>query len=222
MSDQAPRVPARGRRSLRISLIALALLSCTAYFASTEAGSDLLLVPMHRPYMPFQSERRGEEAIILLTGSHPGRIPTAAALQRSTGLPLIVAGRKAGYYFKKLREAGAQSLWPESNSTNTEQNAAYTACVLAAKGIRVAYIVTDSAHMPRALAWFRYYGLKVTPMVSGPPWPGYSPHPLLPSMIGWKRSTAVVHEWFGLVDYALKAAVHRRLACPPQVGPEQA
>jgi uncharacterized SAM-binding protein YcdF (DUF218 family) len=211
----------RKRSAPRATVAASVVLALTLYGACTEQGADLLLLTMTGAAHADEHVAGQERAIVLLTGDHVYRAPAAAALQRETGLPLIVSGRNAGYYFKALRSAGAHNLWPESSSTNTEQNAAYSACLLASKRIDSVFVVTDEAHMPRALAWFGYYGVKATPAVSGPPWPGRSSNPWLPSRIGWSRSKAVVHEWMGLVDFAVRSSVDRRLKCPEAVGPAE-
>jgi uncharacterized SAM-binding protein YcdF (DUF218 family) len=211
----------RRRSALRATAAASVVLALTLYGACTEKGSDLLLMTMTAAGHDDQHVAGHERAIVLLTGDHVYRVPAAAALQRETSLPLIVSGRNAGHYFKALRKAGVDSLWPESSSVDTEQNAAYSACLLASRNIDSVFVVTDEAHMPRALAWFGYYGVKVTPAVSGPPWPGHSSNPWLPSRIGWSRSKAVVHEWLGLVDFAVRSSMEHRLKCPEPMGPAE-
>lgn len=192
-----------------------AALTFVIYVVSMEKGADLLLATMRNERNEHrQVSVHRERAIVLLTGERLWRVPAAALLQSQTGLPLLVSGRNASHNFDTLRAAGATKLWSEPFSVNTEENAAYSACILAEKRIDSAFIVTDEAHMPRAVAWFRYYGLNVTPAVSGPPWPGRSPNPWLPSKIGWQRSKAVLHEWGGLVDFTVRSFLGHRLACP--------
>jgi uncharacterized SAM-binding protein YcdF (DUF218 family) len=140
-------------------------------------------------------------------------------LHLTTALPLLVSGRHADYYYKLLHAAGVKSFWKEPLSTNTEQNAAYSACFLKQRGIDSVYVVTDDAHMARGLAWLRYYGLNATPASSGPPWPGHSSNPWLPSRIGWSRSKAVFHEWGGLAAFEVRRFFDQRLTCPPIAGP---
>jgi uncharacterized SAM-binding protein YcdF (DUF218 family) len=206
----------------RLFVLVVALIFCAVYFATTEAGSSLALATLdHRG--AYRGHGGTERAIVLLTGGRTWRVPKAAEMQRTTGLPLVVAGRNAGHYLKMLQQQGAQSLWPERNSTNTEQNAAFSTCLVLQNGLQPVFIVTDAAHMRRAVGWFKFYGLSVTPVVSGPPYPGASANPLLPSELGWARTKTVIHEWLGLVKFWLSTMRGRRLQCPgeeslPQVG----
>jgi uncharacterized SAM-binding protein YcdF (DUF218 family) len=194
-------------------MLVVGLLLCAFYFATTEAGSSLALATLTHG-ADYRGPAGNERAIVLLTGSRTSRVPKATEIQRTTGLPLIVAGRNAGHYLKLLTQLGAQSLLPENNSTNTEENAAYSRCILVPSGLQPVILITDSAHMRRAVGWFNYYGLQVTPIVSGPPYPGTSANALLPSKLGWQRTKAVVHEWLGLVDFWLRTMRGHRLQCP--------
>jgi uncharacterized SAM-binding protein YcdF (DUF218 family) len=51
----------------------------------------------------------------------------------------------------------------EDESTTTEENAAFTAKLLEARGLSRILLVTSATHMPRAKAWFEARGLEVIP-----------------------------------------------------------
>jgi uncharacterized SAM-binding protein YcdF (DUF218 family) len=196
-----------------IVIALLLLLLAVGYLATTEKGAAVAMSSMpHQDALAPMGVR--PTAIVLLSGGVRWRLPKAAEVQRATGLPLIVTGRNSEPYVELLRRVGVNTLRVEGNSTDTEQNAAFTSCVASHSSIRSIYLVTDSVHMRRALAWFKYYGLAVEPVNAGPPFPGTSSDAWLPSRIGWQRSKAVIHEWLGLLDFAAARLLGRRLGCP--------
>ena len=57
----------------------------------------------------------------------------------------------------------AQAIVLEENSRNTRENAAFSAALLKARGIKLILLVTSALHMPRAMALFAAQGLQATP-----------------------------------------------------------
>jgi uncharacterized SAM-binding protein YcdF (DUF218 family) len=57
----------------------------------------------------------------------------------------------------------AQAVVLEEASRNTRQNAAFSAALLRARGIKRILLVTSALHMPRAMALFAAQGLQATP-----------------------------------------------------------
>lgn len=149
------------------------------------------------------------------------RLRYAAHLQRRTGLPVLVSGglgSKAGAKvdIPPLADAMAVALredfgvpvrWLEARSRDTFENAAYSAAMLRADGIKRILLVTDAMHMPRSRAVFEHAGLDV---VSAPTM-FFGDQPLslaswLPSAEGMRRSWYAVYELIGLAWYKLRLA----------------
>jgi uncharacterized SAM-binding protein YcdF (DUF218 family) len=144
------------------------------------------------------------------------RLRYAAALHRRTRLPLAVTGGEVfgrgtaeGELMAAVlrRELGAQVRWVETRSRNTEENAHFTARLLAADAVRRIALVTHAVHMPRAREMFVDQGLEVvaapTGFGVGPPAP---PHwrDWLPSARTFYRSCVALHELLGRAWYRLR------------------
>ena len=152
------------------------------------------------------------------------RLRYAAHLQRRTGLPLLVSGglgAKAGRSGAEedvppLAEAMAVALredfgvpvrWLEPRSRDTFENAAFSAALLRADGVKRILLVTDAMHMPRSRAAFEHAGLEV---VSAPTaFFGNQPQSLaswLSSAEGMRRSWYAMYELIGIGWYKLRLA----------------
>ena len=169
-----------GRRLTWASLIALIVfgMPVVSYSMLVALEADLPMVPPvdHPP-----------QAIIILGGEviraqherlgiRPGlltldRLRTGAALQRRTGLPILVTGGTTQPNTPAVALVMAHSLiddfqtppkWVEPKSLNTWQNAHLSADILRAQGITSVYVVTHAWHMRRALLAFKDTGLIVT------------------------------------------------------------
>ena len=91
------------------------------------------------------------------------RLRAAAALQRRTGLPILVTGGQVGRNDVPLaflmqrsltQDFGVPVRWVEPRAADTAQNAANAAAMLRAEGICSTYVVTHGWHLPRALEAF--------------------------------------------------------------------
>jgi uncharacterized SAM-binding protein YcdF (DUF218 family) len=149
-------------------------------------------------------------------GVRPGlltldRLRTAAALHRSSGLPILVSGGDGQADLPPLAVMMRQSLeddfrvpvkWTEDRSTDTWENARFSADILKKDGITSIYLVTHAWHMKRALLAFRGTGLVVTaaPTAIDPPLQ-YDLGDFLPRAGGWQTGYYAAHEWIGYLWY---------------------
>jgi uncharacterized SAM-binding protein YcdF (DUF218 family) len=155
----------------------------------------------------------------ILGGAQPGnlsleRLRAGVALQRQSGLPILVTGgpsRPGRLPISVLmdrslqQDFGVQSKWLEIMSVDTWENAAFTARILAQQGISSVYVVTHSWHLRRAQIAFRHYGIKVWPApVSLPNFEGVRLEMFQPSVTAWLDSYLALHEWVGCAVYALR------------------
>ena len=169
-----------GRRLTWLSLIALILFGMPIVsgnlLRALETGLPTTPPPGHPPQaivvLSAELIRTHQETL----GVRPGlltldRLRTAAALHRRTGLPILVSGGTGQVGAATLAAVMAQSLkddfqtparWVEDKSTDTWENAHFSADILRAEGITSIYLVTHSWHMRRALVAFRHTGLIVT------------------------------------------------------------
>jgi uncharacterized SAM-binding protein YcdF (DUF218 family) len=144
------------------------------------------------------------------------RLRYAARLARATGLPVLASGGSISANRPSVASLMAQALeqdfgvasrWLEERSTDTHQNAEYSAAILRAAGIERIYLVTHAWHMPRACAAFARAGLAVTPAPTG-----YTDAPslrlgLVPSTTALRHSYYALHEFAGRLWYRLAYGV---------------
>jgi uncharacterized SAM-binding protein YcdF (DUF218 family) len=141
------------------------------------------------------------------------RVRYAAALHRRTGLPVLTSGGLPGPGVEPLASSMARTLeqefavpvrWREERSSDTWQNAAFSAGLLTPDGVRRVLLVTHAWHMPRAMACFRRQGLEVVPAPTAFRAPAWT-HPgcLIPSTGGLRDSYLALHEWYGRLAYLL-------------------
>ena len=223
--------PRAGRIVAGTGFALLAFLSTTGGAGLLVAPLERLTAPLLAP------ERAGAQAIVVLAAGRVRRAPEydnrdipdttalarlryAAHLQRETGLPILVSGGNGGVdkgnpggseadsMAAALREDfGVPVRWLEGRSGDTADNAAFSAAILRADGVKRILLVTDAMHMPRASAVFERAGLDV---VSAPTM-FYGHQPLsvqawVPSAEGIRRSWYATYEWIGLVWYRVRAA----------------
>ena len=219
--------PRIGKILSRSSLIVLLMLS-------TCAGAWLLVTPLENLEKPLLATRNtGAQAIVVLSAGslavNPeydnkaipdyialGRIRYAAKLYRDTGLPILVSGGSGsktttddsfGLGMARVfeYEFAIPVKWHEDQSTNTRENADFSAQILKKDGVTHILLVTDAMHMRRARLVFEQAGLRVT----SAPTLFFSCDEIglfsyLPSAEGLRRSHYAVYEWLGLVWYWIK------------------
>ncbi len=199
------------------------------YLLAMPITATFLLQQWEAP--PLQAEQlKNAQAIIVLGGGKYPRAPEyggdtvasmslvrlryAAALQRRTGLPVLVSGGSpegsATDEAQTMRSALVQEFavpvrWSEGRSNNTLENARLTRELLAKEGIRRICLVTHAWHMPRARLAFEHAGFEViaTPTAHA------TRHPLvflhfLPDASALLDSALFFREVIGTVWYRLR------------------
>ena len=137
------------------------------------------------------------------------RLRAGAALQRRTGLPVLVSGGPLRAGEPQLARLMAHSLetdfgvpvrWIEDASRTTGENAILSAAMLSVAGIRAAYLVTHAWHLPRAQEEFAHAGFPVAPApVRIDPAPTGRASEFLPRADRLADSWWAIHEWAGRV-----------------------
>ncbi len=187
--------------------VALVLLACVIFFSS-KAGGVLLIASIEQAATPI-SAPAGEaaQAIVVLTGGDL-RTLEAARLHRETGLPVLASGGdgEAAAIKKHLEDDFHVSVrWTEGNSLNTEQNAMFSAEILARENIQRIILVTQALHMRRARMMFLDRGFEVIPAPTDfssdaqLEWRDF-----LPSTEGRKLTKSALHEIIGLAWYWIR------------------
>ena len=190
-------------------VLAFALMVC-AMFLISKSGSLLFAALLERSSPPFSaSQAKAAQVIVVLTGASASMLE-AARLHRQTGLPVLASGGDGeaaaikNHLEKNLR---TPVKWTEGNSRNTEQNARFSADILAKQQVRKIILVTHAMHMRRAQAMFVDQGFEVVPAPTDfSPWPERRWRDLLPSSEGRKLAKLALHEVFGLAFYKLRFA----------------
>ena len=191
-------------------VLAFALMVCAMFFIS-KSGSLLFAALLERAAPPISApQARAAQAIVVLTGAKASMLE-AARLHRQTGLPVLASGGDGeAAAIKNHLEKSLQTpvKWTEGNSLNTEQNARFSADILAKAQVRKIILVTHAMHMRRAQAMFVDQGFEVVPAPTD-----FSARPelrwrdFLPSSEGRKLAKSALHEVFGLAFYKLRFAV---------------
>ena len=208
-----------GRALAVLVLVGLILLSLPVVSMALLASLDVAAEPPEA--LP--------EAIVVLGGDMvrtpdpPGvvlgslsleRVRAGAALQRRTGLPVLVSGGVIDNLPLSVAAAMAESMtadfgvpvrWTEATSPTTWENAEYSAKILAMAGIRRVYVVTHAWHMRRSLLSFRHFGIEPDAApVRRDPWPEFRWGEFMPRASAWVNSFYAVHEWVGLAVYSIR------------------
>ena len=149
-----------------------------------------------------------------------GRVRYAARLARQTGLPVLAAGGRPkgdkdptkvdppeAELMKETLETefGIPRVLIETASRDTWENAVHSAALLGERHIDTILLVSNAAHLPRAVAAFRAQGLKVIPA----PTLFFDDRPDLLDPRSWLPSVTAIaeihydcHEWLGRWWYA--------------------
>ncbi|MEE4251629.1 MAG: YdcF family protein [Alcanivoracaceae bacterium] len=186
------------------------------------AGTLPVLVRQLYPPLPPQDDTVLPDCVVVLGGGIIGkgsglrssriglrRLARALEEARQRRLPLLISGGGSGQQRGLISEARllAQhaegyglTLWLEERSRNTLENARNSAALLQRKGIGSVLLVTDRAHMPRAMLCFRRQGLDVQPAVLDrlpvPVW--------MPSAGALLLLPEIWYEWLALIWYQLR------------------
>ncbi len=223
------------RRWPRFGTVITALSFALLLILALPVTSTLLLVSLEaglpRDIPPPGSNKIGAIVVLsgdpaygdrggLLPGSGIGgltldRMRGAVVLQHRTGLPLLVSGGPLERDADSIASQMAQSLaedfatrakWIEPASTDTWENAKFSAAILKPAGIGAVYVVTHAWHMRRALIAFRHFGLAPTPApLRFTRSPRYDADDFIPHVTAWLKSYYALHEWLGCLYYALQS-----------------
>jgi uncharacterized SAM-binding protein YcdF (DUF218 family) len=123
---------------------------------------------------------------------------------------LLSGGDQAHSMARGLSRQGvpADAMQLESTSTNTHENAAFSAAMLKReKRVRI-LLVTSSFHMPRAAAAFTKQGLQVIPAPAYDPiYPTWQTHPWWPERSALRLSGRCLREYVGMWWYWMRGWV---------------
>ena len=156
--------------------------------------------------LPIDTGELVDEVVVLGRGAdfQSQRVDTVDQLWQMGRAPRIfVSGMlDAQPITERLKNRGipSQSLSGEGCSQTTEENAQFTAAILAPQGVQRILLVTDSPHMLRSVLLFYSFGFIVIPHSSP-----------LPS--GWSSKAQMMRalrEYSGLVKYAATNSFRRR------------
>lgn len=143
------------------------------------------------------------------------RVRAGAALQRRTGLPVLVSGGIVADLSVPVGVLMATSMtddfgvpvrWTEPASLTTWENARDSAPLLTAAGITRVLLVTHAWHMRRSVLAFQHFGIAADPApVQRDPAPELRLLTVMPSAGAWAASFNAIHEWAGLAFYSLRS-----------------
>jgi uncharacterized SAM-binding protein YcdF (DUF218 family) len=185
----------------------------------TEAGASFLSYTLERQAPPVRPQDLRQVQAIVVLGGRTDRIHHAAALQRQTGLPLLLSGKGTGdsgfaAESQKMeeilrRQYGQKPRWVEVESFDTRENALYSHCLLGPAGVRRIALLTDPSHMPRARALFEAAGFDVVPAPAPdaprPPQSTLTIDSFIPSSDGVQAARGPAKEWAGTLLAPLEA-----------------
>jgi uncharacterized SAM-binding protein YcdF (DUF218 family) len=218
------RRPRLARACLILGLGSLWLLSTPVVCNALSALAE------HYPPLDLRSAA-GAQAIVILGGGgeralapeYGGpaaepllleRLSYGAYIARNTGLPILVTGYKieaAAMRGTLLRNFGIDPRWVDGASFDTFQNAANSARLLEAEGIRRIILVTHATHMWRSVHEFTAAGLEVIPAPMGMLAPrefGFLDY--VPDVDALQRGVAALYELLGEPVRVFFAATHLR------------
>ena len=217
----------------RLLLLTLAYASCT--MISLPMVGYLALASLEWRYPPLGTRPADADAIVVLSGyvRSPDKFRSHAELGAGTvyrclqaaqvyhqgkALPVLVSGGNvdpeasgptaAQVMHDFLISIGVQErdLITEDKSRTTYENAVESFTRLKQRGLKKIILVTDAAHMYRAVRCFRNQGIEVVP--SGCNYQAtefeYSLFDFLPSPSGAGGCLEAFHEWLGVAFYRLK------------------
>jgi uncharacterized SAM-binding protein YcdF (DUF218 family) len=218
-----------GKRLLLIAWTLLLLISLPAVSKLLMAGLE-----SYPTLAQEQLDQLDAEAIVVLGGGRYYQAPEfggqdsvnrrtlfrlryAALLARKTGLPVIPSGGiplilgKAEARINRdvlQDEFGVRVEHIEQQSLTTWENARYTAQLMNKLGIGKIVLVTDAAHMPRAVYAFQHNNIDPIPAPTG-----FASTPIegenfwlkiLPNANALLTSYTALHEYLGLLWYRLR------------------
>jgi uncharacterized SAM-binding protein YcdF (DUF218 family) len=219
------------RRQLLLVIIPFALL----WIFCMPLSSHFALGSLEWNYPPRQKVPAAAPVIVVLSGGiyYPDSLVSEAQLSSDTvdrcfegaalyhgkvGGRLLLSGGKvdesrAGPQLAEamktlMMQLGvpAKDILLEPNSRSTYENAVESARILKEQNVQRIVLVTDAAHLPRAIRCFRRQGIEVVPWgcrYRARPLE-FSPMLVIPHPSAAEGTQAALHEWLGLAWYWLR------------------
>lgn len=179
----------RGGKAGRKAARWLFILDAAFYILCCPLAADFMMSTLERQY-EFSGELTGDSVIMLgggavgdakdidgmgnLGGHASGRLLTAARIERTLGVPIILSG---GQVFADSGEeahiakrillglgVAEDKIIVEDRSINTKQNALYSAEILKEHNLKKPILVTSAFHMARSVLNFEKAGVAVNPV----------------------------------------------------------
>jgi uncharacterized SAM-binding protein YcdF (DUF218 family) len=214
------------RRRYRSALVLVAVGACWLWLCATPAMATRLRDSLERHYPQRDASTYAKaDAIVILGGGVLPRYELGAnaddayslATRIGFGLQLfrdaradmvlLSGGDQALRMARRLQWKGvpANAMETECTSTNTHENAMFSAAMLKrAKRPRI-LLVTSGFHMPRAAAAFANQGLDVIPAPAyDPVYPSWQAHPWWPRRSALRLSGRCLREYAGIWWYQLR------------------
>lgn len=214
------------RRRYRSAVVCLAFGACWLWLCATPVVATRLRDSLERNYPQRDASTYAKaDAIVILGGGALPRYDLGSdgddafslATRIGFGLQLfrdaradvvLVSGSdQAQRMARRLLWQGVpvDALQTECASTNTHENAVFSAAMLKrAKRPRI-LLVTSGFHMPRAAAAFANQGLDVIPAPAyDPVYPSWQAHPWWPKRSALRLSGRCLREYAGILWYRLR------------------
>lgn len=146
------------------------------------------------------------------------RLRYAVYLHKKTGLPILVSGgsphgrmqSEASIMQDALKNIfQLKAKWLDVNSSNTWNNARFSAKILQKENIKDIVLVTHAYHIPRARLAFEHFNFKITAAPLGFKAKNRSDIPytaldFLPSAHAMSSSSSALHEFIGYAWYVVR------------------
>lgn len=220
----ARRFPCFGWLLMILGLVSL-------YLMSIPSAQSVLSIGLEDHPVPTAEEASRADAIVVLGGGRDtdapqwsgrdvvaeaplARLAEAARWHRRTGAPLLLTGgtpsehdieSEAQLMQRMLKEAfDLEARWLEHESSDTRENAEFSARILNAGGIDTILLVTHAAHLTRAVPEFERRGFDVIPAPMGFAHAGaHGGIELIPRALYLEQNTRLLYEQIGRVYYWL-------------------
>ena len=214
------------RQRYRSGIALLAFGAVWLWLCAPPAMAMRLREPLerHHPAQEAAAYSKADAIVILGGGALPqsGLDPDAddpygAATRIGFGLQLfrgaradvvlLSGGDQAQPMARGLHRQGVptDALQIESTSTNTHENAAFSAVMLKRKKRLRILLVTSGFHMPRAAAAFTKQGLQVIPAPAyDPVYPSWEAHPWWPKRAALRLSGRCLREYVAMWWYRIR------------------
>ncbi len=218
----------RKQRHIRVGWYLLVVGFLLLNLFSFTPVSDMLTQPLVRWYSTPSAETLARvEAITVLGGGVSQGEPSSATYSRVMGGIRLFKASNAKFFVVQgaaeipgeptnaevMRKIALEQGVPEGEiladlrSRTTEEHPAQLEALLP-KGVARIGVVTSALHMPRAIAIFQKYfpDKTIVPLPVGVAqgWPRYRLANMVPSVGALSRSTVALHEWIGIIWYAVR------------------